>query len=106
MAALGDTPLQNGQTMAELAEGEREHFGDPDKRSGIYAAPGTGGNLRDYFAANAPEIPAWFHRDWVTKVVDLGSGRKGPRRIEEDVANHFFRWRWHYADQMLKARQS
>lgn len=36
-AGPGDTPLQNGQTMAELEAIEREHFGDPDKRTGIYA---------------------------------------------------------------------
>lgn len=35
--SLGDTPLQNGQTMAELEAMEREHFGDSDKRTGIYA---------------------------------------------------------------------
>jgi hypothetical protein len=39
LAAFGDTPLRNGQTMDELAAAEREHFGDPDTQTGVYAPP-------------------------------------------------------------------
>ena len=31
------TPLNNGQTPADLQALEREHFGDPDRGTGIYA---------------------------------------------------------------------
>jgi hypothetical protein len=34
------TPLDNGQTWEELEAGEREHFGDPDLCTGIYAPKG------------------------------------------------------------------
>jgi hypothetical protein len=33
----GDTPLKNGQTWEELEAIERAHFGDPDRRTGVYA---------------------------------------------------------------------
>jgi hypothetical protein len=38
-APEGDTPLRNGQTMQDIAEAEREHMGDPEKETGIYASP-------------------------------------------------------------------
>ncbi len=51
----------------------------------IDETPNEGMTLRDYFAAHAPpEIPIWFPPG--------------------NTMERFFRWRWHYADQMLAAR--
>jgi hypothetical protein len=76
LAALqaGDTPLQNGQTMEELAALEREHFGDPDTRTGIYAErtisqagiPLSGPQLID--ARDAVEFHAPPHTDVTNKM--------------------------------------
>lgn len=41
-----DTPLKNGQTWAELEAIEREHFGDPDKRTGVYSDRWTSTQLQ------------------------------------------------------------
>lgn len=66
----------------------------------------AGMSLRDYFAAKAPDVPPWFERKWVTKVVELGAGMRGPREVQESPDAQLFRWRWYYADAMLKARSA
>lgn len=45
----------------------------------------TGMSLRDYFAAHAPEPTKSWHG--------------GDRSVDDVIA-----WRWHYANEMLKAR--
>lgn len=49
----------------------------------------TPGTLRDYFAAHAPPVPAW----WVNN----------PNR--PDDAHAAVSWAWHYADEMLAERE-
>lgn len=57
-----------------------------------------------YFAARAPEVPGWFERKFALKVVDIGNGMKGAREVLESHEDQFFRWRWYYADGMLRTR--
>lgn len=57
---------------------------------------------REYYAAYAPEMPEWF----ITKTY------KGPKSFSEGSAEHteydrvvaecFFKWRWYYAERMVK----
>ena len=45
----------------------------------------AGMSLLDYFAAHAPDPPFWWKHDAAHEV-------------------EFYRWRWHYAEAMLKER--
>lgn len=47
-----------------------------------------GMSLRDYLAAHAPSMPPGFMNE----------------TPETSYEKRFFKWRWYYADQMLKAR--
>ena len=47
----------------------------------------TGMSLRDYFAAHAPDVPAWW------------------RAAPLDAVANMTAWRWAYADAMLEARE-
>lgn len=75
------------------AEMEKINDGGPvhptQQLAGTYATSPlkVGMTLREYFATHAPEIPSWF---LAINAVDL----------EEN----FFKWRWYYADQMIKTR--
>jgi len=55
----------------------------------------TGITLRDYLAARAPEdVPGWFP-------VKLNANGQ----TNETMEMRYFRWRYAYADAMLKARE-
>ena len=58
----------------------------------------SGMSLRDYFAAKAPKgIPEWFEPIRYDKIpVSLFS---------EAEEKRYFKWRFYYADAMLKARE-
>lgn len=53
----------------------------------------AGMSLRDYLAAHAPDKPAWF------MTYDT-------EEIRVDAMENLIRWRWYYADAMLKERDS
>lgn len=68
--------------------------------------------LRDYFAARAPAMPSWFpaNRTKVKEVVPWTE--KGPGWVREQMVthheptiDHLARWRYAYADAMLRARE-
>lgn len=72
----------------------------------------TGMDLRDYFAAHAPEVPTHFPiKHWYEDVVEetLKDGRPWyqAKRVErkETWFDHQIRWRYEYADAMMKARE-
>lgn len=65
-----------------------------------------GMSLRDYFAAHAPEVPPDFNRLSQTTVVNDGYDRKRVSNMVEPYTTWMVRWRWHYADLMLKARDA
>lgn len=74
-----------------------------------FPAPVT---LRDYFATHAPAIPADFEPlERIENYIDDGGPQRDPRfrpaskTITESGADHSVRWRWHYADAMLAARE-
>jgi len=50
-------------------------------------------DLRDYFAAHAPDVPDSFTRL-----------RNVHREVSETDLEHMIRWRYAYADAMMKAR--
>lgn len=54
--------------------------------------PASEKTLRDYFAAHAPEAPDWYMNEMLS----------APRICSECEA--YYKWRWEYADQMLKER--
>lgn len=56
-----------------------------------------GMTMRDYFAAHAPEVPAFF------LPADLEDARRNSEK-QKILAARFFQWRWFYADMMLKTR--
>ena len=70
-------------------------------------------NLRDYFAAHAPEIPEWFKaKTWFQKeAVDNGNTRSETRFSIKDVfhtedpMDHLTRWRFTYANSMMLAME-
>lgn len=61
--------------------------------SGLQQGAYEGMTLRDYFAAHAPERPAWFER------ICVGGSHY------EDLMVCNARWRYHYADSMLRQRE-
>lgn len=69
----------------------------------------SGMTLRDYFAAHAPEVPLEFDRAFTEKVAQIGINKDGivygPRKVFENDFERMIRWRWNYADSMLKARE-
>ena len=64
----------------------------PEPRVDEFTHYNEGISMRDYFAANAPEMPDWFQ--------GLSKGGGGGSLIEA-----YFEWPWYYADTMLKARE-
>lgn len=76
-----------------------------------YGAMGM--TLRDWFAGRAPEMPSWFERrTWSTEETvpapELGAGyvRRVPVLHAETLVAQLARWRFHYADAMLAAREA
>jgi hypothetical protein len=68
------------------------HYGSPYDTGPLGVEAKTlhpGMTLRDYFAAHAPEMPSWFSAN----------------RQDIDIAERWFIWPWHYADQMLAERE-
>lgn len=72
-----------------------------------------GMDLRDYFAAHAPDIPLWFKRKETSRQEILTTVQNGERRyyphtyIDSEPSNEYFiRWRYAYADMMMKARMN
>lgn len=61
-------------------------------------------SLRDYFAANAPDAPVWFDRIKDSRPVRVRSDWTEIREVFEGPEAYMIRWRWHYADLMMKAR--
>ena len=51
-----------------------------------------GATVRDYFAAHAPDVPAWFE-------IKTDDGH------EPSQLDRFLYWRWFYADQMMNGRE-
>ncbi len=82
-------------------EAGMEHFSSPSAYMGM--------TLRDYFAAHAPEVPLEFDRAFTEKVAQIGINKDGvvygPRKVFENDFERMIRWRWNYADSMLKARE-
>lgn len=71
-----------------------------------------GMTLRDYFATHAPAIPADFKPlEHIETYIDDGGPHRDPqfrpasKTITESGTDHLIRWRWHYADAMLAARE-
>lgn len=54
---------------------------------------------RDYFAMNAPVMPAWFFRKTIT--FDSNEPAGIITRYAETEEEHYIRWRWHYAYSMI-----
>jgi hypothetical protein len=50
-----------------------------------------GMTLRDYFAANAPEMPKWFYETSFCSSID-------------EKLSRLAQWRWAYADAMIAGR--
>ena len=72
-----------------------------------------GMDLRDYFAAHAPEVPVHFPlKRWYEQVIDesIRDGQKwySTKQVErkESWFEHQIRWRYEYADAMMKAREA
>lgn len=68
--------------------------------------PKPGMSMRDWFAANAPEAPSWF----VHIPAEIRPSAEDKDALELWERNReidrFYAWRWHYADNMLKAREA
>jgi hypothetical protein len=55
-------------------------------------------NLRQYFAAHAPERPmSWFPEGW--------EAFKKRTTVEEQAIHLTVEWRWHYAEAMLAGQE-
>ena len=68
--------------------------------------------VRDYFAANAPDKPGWFEKKYTTKQEIRESWKDGRKwytpetvKVYEDTIDWETRWRYYYADAMIKARK-
>lgn len=60
---------------------------------------------RDYFAAHAPtDIPKWFSPIVTSPAPKDVSARE--KFYEDQHRRRYFAWRWHYADMMVRARES
>lgn len=77
-----------------------------DSYNDVPAHNEQGMTLRDYFAAHAPEVPAWFKIDGFPKMA--GCSVEATRLYELELDAYAERraiaWPWHYADAMLAAR--
>jgi hypothetical protein len=80
--------------MSKLEHGTGEHSGGSHCSTDFI-----------YFAAHAPEIPAWFERkEWEEDMqVSLGRGMVGIRSVKmaETRMEHLVRWRIEYAKAMV-----
>lgn len=65
-----------------------------------------GMTLRDYFAAHAPDVPITFERKAFKKAVQTAYDTNEVLTVMETDAERLVRWRFHYADDMLKARDA
>lgn len=94
------TDKNTGGPAFPAPEAGMEHFSAPSAYMGM--------TLRDYFAAHAPDVPNWFDRNYVEKVAQIGIDKDGVVNglcmIPETDCERLIRWRWNYADDMLKAR--
>lgn len=57
-----------------------------------------GMTLREYFAAHAPAVPESFERCRYYETHGVGN------YVENDI-DRMIRWRWYYADAMLRRRE-
>lgn len=77
---------------------------------GLLAVDRAGMTLRDYLAAHAPDVPLCFGRTFTEKVGQIGVNKDGivygPQKVFETDFERLIRWRWQYADAMLKAREA
>lgn len=65
----------------------------------------AGMSLRDYFAAHAPiQIPCGFPSGPTIEATPQGSQADTTPWISWTDAERLVKWRWHYADVMLKER--
>ena len=87
-----------------------DYFYDDETKHEIM--PSEGMDLRDYFASHAPEMPSWFERKSWTKQEVMQTVKDGKNWYEphtytekEPVMDWFIRWRYAYADAMMKARE-
>lgn len=64
----------------------------------------SGMTLRDYFAAHAPSVPNDFDIKCIEAVGQTGVDKFEVIRAKERDAEQLVRWRWHYADAMIRAR--
>ena len=62
-----------------------------------------GMDLRDWYASNAPPIPDWFQRIGTEKVTNDGTGVRWCSDAESWM-DFLVRWRFAYADAMMKGR--
>ena len=60
--------------------------------------------LRDYFAAHAPPCPDEFKVRKVLTIIENGSGTFSESMQPEPPEQRESRWRWTYADQMMRTR--
>lgn len=64
--------------------------------------PEKGMTLRDYFAAKAPDMPAWWFESWETN--ERNKAKKKDTYIMRGRLEALTEWRFSFADAMLKAR--
>lgn len=106
MSVLGDVMNNDGGPAFPVAY---EHS---LTQGGTRSQEWGGMSLRDYFAAHAPEIPQWFERKITRSVVVKESMKDGhpwfsPETVVTGEADMdwLIRWRYTFADAMIKARQ-
>jgi len=92
-AAPADRPAQSPRTLSPVATPQRRLIRPamplPGANPPVFD-PSIGAKLLDYFAANAPEVPAWF--------------RPNARKDAVHQLRRLVAWRFHYADAMLAER--
>lgn len=80
--------------------------GGEDVQSSHRSTPQNGMSLRDYFAAHAPiQIPCGFPSGPTIEATPQGSQADTTPWISWTDAERLVKWRWSYADAMLKERE-
>ncbi|KVP77502.1 hypothetical protein WJ92_02675 [Burkholderia ubonensis] len=100
-------PINDHQFVHRVGAAAVEGITDSAERDRIYteatARASAGMSLRDYFAAHAPAVPADFKAIMVPSLESGGRLTRAVKRPESET-ERIIRWRWHYADMVLRAR--
>lgn len=109
MDLTGDYDITSNAMKEVMKDNTVKSFLPPDSQ--LVKTPILGMDLRDVFAANAPEeIPAWFIAKYAKSENVTIIERDGMRVIELNKRDTdpelYFRWRYYYADQMMKQRET